>query len=376
MKHLTKAILLLTLLTLTAAPALSNDDPGKPQEKIDLSITGLLDCSNAIAIQCGEVIEGDNTTSPNNVELYSCVGWNESGGEDVYEIILDDYYLLNIVITDLEADLNVFLLTDCDEATCTAYGSTTISGEFNPGTYYIVVDGYNGAASPYTLTVDCEIPPDPEEEDGSICNFFTVCYDWNFNESDWGFMSEPCDPTQGAPVWQYGLETTVPGSPGNVWATILNGDYVASSGEGLYSPTFMVTPECSWMEVKHYVFTEGYTTGSGNIYDGGNVTVDDIVIPPAEGYTGVCNVGSAPCVLQEEVFAGNVTDGVPIRTWGRSCFDLSQFMNMTIRVRFDFGSDSSVQRSGWYLEYVKLGNTDGPIPTENTTWGMLKALYR
>jgi len=91
MKHLTKAILLLTLLTLTAAPALSNDDPGKPQEKIDLSITGLLDCSNAIAIQCGEVIEGDNTTSPNNVELYSCVGWNESGGEDVYEIILDDY---------------------------------------------------------------------------------------------------------------------------------------------------------------------------------------------------------------------------------------------------------------------------------------------
>ena len=118
------------------------------------------------------------------------------------------------------------------------------------------------------------------------------------------------------------------------------------------------------MEVKHYVFTEGYTSGSGNIYDGCNVTVDDIVIPPAEGYTGVVNVGTAPCLLQEEAFAGNASDGVPIRTWGRSCFDLSQFMNMTIQVRFDFGSDSSVQRPGWYLEYVKLGNTDEPVDAE------------
>ena len=55
------------------------------------------------------------------------------------------------------------------------------------------------------------------------------------------------------------------------------------------------------------IYTEGYITGSGNIYDGCNVTVDDIVIPPVEGYTGVCNVGSAPCVLQEEVFAGDVS---------------------------------------------------------------------
>ena len=51
-----------------------------------------------------------------------------------------------------------------------------------------------------------------------------------------GIYARACDPTQGAPVWQYGLETTVPGSPGNVWATVLNGDYLATSGEGLYLP--------------------------------------------------------------------------------------------------------------------------------------------
>jgi hypothetical protein len=376
MHHLTKALLIITLLTLTAAPVWSENDSSKPQSKIELSVTGLLDCSNAIPIQCGESVDGDNTNSPNNVELYSCTSWNEAGGEDVYEIYLDNFYQVDIEISNLAADLDVFLLTTCDEADCTANGDTNINGGFGPGTFYIVVDGYSGAASAYTLTVNCELPPEPDEEDGSICDFFSVCYDWNFNESDWGFIPEPCDPAQGAPVWQYGLEATVPGSPGNVWATVLNGNYLSSAGDGLYSPMFTVTPECSWMEVKHYVFTEGYISSSGNIYDGGNVTVDDIVIPPVEGYTGVCNQGSAACVLQEEVFAGNVSDGVPIRSWGRSCFDLSQFMNMTIRVRFDFGSDSSVTRPGWYLEYVKLGNTDSPIPTEGQTWGTMKALFR
>jgi hypothetical protein len=193
---------------------------------------------------------------------------------------------------------------------------------------------------------------------------------------DHGFMPTPCDPTGGVPVWQYGAENLVPGAPGNVWGTVLNGSYANNAGEGLLSPPFMVTPECSWMEILHYMFCEGYTTSSGNIYDGGNVTVDEIVIPPLEGYTGLCNVGVQACVSDEMVFAGNVSDGVPIRTWGKACFDLSQFMGMTIQVRFDFGSDSSVTRDGWYLGYVKIGNADMPIPVESSTWGSMKALYR
>jgi len=374
MKLLLNVLLFLTLLSLTAAWA--DYDPTKPQDKSPFSTTGLLDCSNVIPIQCGESIEGDNTNSPNNAELYSCVSWTESGGEDVYELYLDNLYDLNIVISDMFEDLDVFLLTDCDEASCTAFGNSTITGEFGPGTSYIVVDGYGGAVSPYNLTVDCELPPEPEEEDGSVCNFSTTCYDWDFTQGDWGFAPAPCDPAGGAAVWQYGAETTVPGSPGNVWATVLNGDYAASAGEGLVSPPFTVTPDCSWMEVKHYVYTEGYITGSGTIYDGCNVTVDDVVIQPFEGYTGLVASSTRACIGAEEVFAGDTTAGVPIRTWGRSCFDLSQFMGIEITVRFDFGSDSSVGRPGWYLEYVKLGQAENPIQTDETTWGQLKALYR
>ena len=48
----------------------------------------------------------------------------------------------------------------------------------------------------------------------------------------------------------------------------------------------------------------------------------------------------------------------------------------TIQVRFDFGSDGSVQYPGWYLAYVKIGTTQDPIQIEDSTWGRVKSLYR
>jgi len=347
----------------------------KPLEKPDDFSRGLLDCTNLLPLECNSLVSGDNTGAPNNVEVYSCVSWTEGGGEVVHELILDQTYDLTITLLNTTCDLDVFLLAECDEATCLDYGNTSISGQFDAGTYYVVVDGYGTAECPFDLEVVCEVPPPPPEEPGSFCNFVSICYDWDFEMSDHGFVPAPCGDT-GTPVWQYGLETTIPGAPGNVWGTILNGDYLASSGEGLLSPVFTVSESCNWMEIKHYVYTEGYLTGSGNIYDGGNVTVDEIVIPPIEGYDGLVNVGLQACVDDEEVFAGDVTAGVPNRTWGTSCFDLSQFMGMTIQVRFDFGSDSSVQRPGWYLAYVRLGTTEQPVGREETTWGTLKSLYR
>jgi hypothetical protein len=371
MKHLLTILMVAGLLGLLATAAAAN----KPVDKPDFFTRGLLDCSNAIQLDCNSTVNGDNTGMPANVTTYSCSSWNEAGGEVVYELTLDHYLNLTATLSGMDCDLDIFLLADCDEAMCLAYGNVSVSGEFGPGNFYLVVDGYSGAECPYTLDVTCEEVPPPPEEDGSRCNFMDVCVNWDFAQGDQGFLPVPCAAT-GAPVWQYGAETMIPGAPGNVWGTILNGNYVSSAGEGLLSPYFTVTPECNWMEIQHYVYTEGYTTSTGNIYDGGNVTVDDIVIPPVEGYTGVCNVGSAACVYGEEVFAGDITAGVPIRTWGRACFDLSQFMGMTIQVRFDFGSDSSVVRPGWYISYVKIGRTEMPIPVDRSTWGGLKSLYR
>ncbi len=241
------------------------------------------------------------------------------------------------------------------------------------GTYYIEVDEYgdNGIIDAYVLLA-AECPP-PPEENGSTCNLLNICYDWDFAEGDHGFVPVLCDPL-GVGVWEYGNTTYVPGAPGTVWGTILEGDYPTGAGDGLLSPAFtVVAGQCDYMEIKHYVHAERFSETS-TIYDGCNVTVNGIVINPFEGYDGTA--GTAPfCVAEEDVFAGNSNNG-PSRTWGTSCFDLTEYVGQEIQVSFDFGSDGSVVYPGWYLAYVKVGSGAQPVPVEDSSWGSLKSLFR
>jgi hypothetical protein len=240
------------------------------------------------------------------------------------------------------------------------------------GTYFIEIDEYGDNAEIGAYVLSATVCPPPPEEDGSKCNFTSVCIDWDFAVGDHGFMPVICE--DGLPVWEYGATAFVPGAPGNVWGTVLGANYPNLSGEGLVSPPFtVVAGECDWMEIMHFVQTERFSPTS-TIFDGCNVTVDGVVIQPYEGYSGTASAGPR-CVHDEEVWAGQSYNG-PIRTWGKACFDLSAYVGMTIQVSFDFGSDSSVQYPGWYLAYVKVGTTDLAIGVENRTWGSLKALYK
>ena len=61
---------------------------------------------------------------------------------------------INASLTSLSNGLDVFILNACSPSSCMAYGNT--SAEYKnapPGTYYIVVDGYNEASGPYTLAI-------------------------------------------------------------------------------------------------------------------------------------------------------------------------------------------------------------------------------
>lgn len=120
----------------------------------------LLDCTNAILTGCNVVLTGDNTGGPNNVEYYSCSGWWENGPEVVYELLIPfDGTNLSVVIGDLSADLDIFLLSQCNEGTCITYGHYDFNVTVDAGIYYLVVDGYYGAVSSYTLTIECQDYP-------------------------------------------------------------------------------------------------------------------------------------------------------------------------------------------------------------------------
>ena len=117
------------------------------------------DCFAVALIECGEALVGDTNDlgSTDNVDSYSCVGWNESGREYVYSFtpLSSDTYTVSL--SDMTVDLDIFVLLDnCDPENCIAYGGMQAQFDAQSGTvYYLVVDGWMGAEGSYTITVSC-----------------------------------------------------------------------------------------------------------------------------------------------------------------------------------------------------------------------------
>lgn len=152
---------------------------------------GGLDCSNAISLNCGQTYNGTTVGQPSNVDLYNCVGWDQSGPERVHVITTTATGDITAALSNLSVDLDVFILSSCSENACLAYGDDVATlNNAPPGTYYIVVDGYMGAAGTYTLTVNCSGGTQPPAGCDTITN---VGASENLTfygfQSEWGYAS-------------------------------------------------------------------------------------------------------------------------------------------------------------------------------------------
>jgi hypothetical protein len=140
---------------------------------------GDLACGSAISLFCGTPFNGNNTSGSYNIAQYpGCVSWNESGPEVVHTIDVYNEGVLTATLSNMSTDLDLFLFGNCDKTNCLTFGNTYVSYTVSPGTYYIVVDGFNGATGPYTLTVSC--PPPPSTRYVQNVNFYSGsnwCYD-------------------------------------------------------------------------------------------------------------------------------------------------------------------------------------------------------
>jgi len=123
-------------------------------------------CAAPIPIACGSVIGGDNAGYSNNISSYSCSTWDETGPEVIYQYTLDpgSNYTVTATLTYWEADVDIFLLSSggCDSGQCMGTiegGNSMTAYNVTPGDYYISVDGYSGATSPYTFTLTCTPKP-------------------------------------------------------------------------------------------------------------------------------------------------------------------------------------------------------------------------
>jgi hypothetical protein len=363
----------LLVLILVAATAVAAADKGKTWSDPTSGARQNLDCSNALYLGCDDWVSGDNTAAPSNVSSYPCIYWNESGGEVVYEITLPEPHChsLSIELDPQGCDLDVFLLGSCDENDCLDYGDDFIrAGCLEPGTYYVVVDGRDGAECGYYLSTFCNVCDCPEEP---CCPFDNVCYFADYNDSPAGAFTLPCGGVEN--VWYWGPAT--PGVPDvacdgvpvtNVLGTSQYGEYPPNSGEIALNMYGYLDPHCTCLELCHYYDFESE-------YDGGNVQISTDagaswqIVHPQRGYDNPWVDPSTPCVGGQPAFGGTAGHFV------RDCFDISAFVGETVWIGFHFGSNSSVERLGWYIKWLKVGSREGS-PVEERSWGTIKAMYR
>lgn len=91
------------------------------------------------------------------IDIYPCSPWDESGPEYAYTFTPSVDGQVEISLSNMSADLDLFILTPgCNATSCIAYGDATASFDAVAGQiYYVVVDGYQGAVSDYTIGVSC-----------------------------------------------------------------------------------------------------------------------------------------------------------------------------------------------------------------------------
>ncbi|MBN2564334.1 MAG: hypothetical protein JXB46_01345, partial [Candidatus Eisenbacteria bacterium] len=287
---------------------------------------------------------------------------------------------VTVTMTPSGCDLDLFFLGSCDETDCLYYSGgvsteTIVTGCIEPGTYYIVVDGYGssapGAECPFTINVECvecECPLPP------CCPFDYVKHLVDFNVWDGGFTVLPCN---GTPIWQWGPLTN-PEVPSvacddvpvtNILGTNIPGDYPVYSGEIAMIGPFGIDQYSTCLELCHYYDTE-------NRFDGGNlkISIDGGVtwslLTPTRLYDAV-TYSSCRCLPLEDAFTGHQFN----MTFLRDCFDLSDYVGVDVWIGFFFGSDGSVTYPGWYIKWVKIGSNNYS-PVEDSSWGNIKALYR
>ncbi len=360
------AAVLLTLIC-TAALAQSTTTPLAP-----LPVRQSLDCTGAIPLAIGDSVWNNNTGAPRNVERYGFPCFSPAGalqgGESVYEITIDGPECRGFAaaLSSSSCNLYLYLLGSCDEDDCLESGGEAIVTDcLDPGTYYLVVDGW-----------ECYFELDTYDwtQVSHCCPILDACYTLDFSVSNHGFTGIACD---GAAVWQWGEPWSIPetdcsGEPvTNVLGTILDDAYPSNAGQGAMIGPFDITADCACMELCHYYEIE-------EDWDGGNVKVSTDggstweLVYPASAYDIVAARGSDDgprCIASEPVFS---SEDLPGFVW--DCFDLSAYVGQSVHIGFFFGSSASTQSSGWYIKSVRIGDPDSPV--EHKSWGSIKALYR
>ena len=142
------------------------------------------DCSNPLMIE--EIPYSHSGTTTTYVD--DCDITDSDGPDVIFEMTLneDRYMEISLEGSSYDTKLAVFL-TDCCTGAGTEYAynddyydlQSAVIGNFVAGTYYVVVDGYNGASGDYALNIF-----DTERQILCTQDYIGPDDDWNFITTD------------------------------------------------------------------------------------------------------------------------------------------------------------------------------------------------
>jgi len=132
---------------------------------------GVASCNAQTELSCGDSESGYTfgAGSTTAISSYSCNTWDESGPEFAYVFRPEINESVEICLSNTAEDLDIYILQDsgggCSSSDCIEYGNNCATVEAVAGvTYYVLVDGYEGAISTYDVDVSC---PSTSEDCGN-----------------------------------------------------------------------------------------------------------------------------------------------------------------------------------------------------------------
>ncbi len=118
-------------------------------------------CESPHILTCGQVFQGNNTGGESNWSSYQAGTFPDlTGPEKIHTLVIPGNTTRTIMLSGMNDDLDLLIATACDPVTVFD-GAATIddpetvvvqNNTANPVTYYIIVDGYDGATSIYSLS--------------------------------------------------------------------------------------------------------------------------------------------------------------------------------------------------------------------------------
>ena len=113
-----------------------------------------------IPLSCGDILTDQNNLDNSVLDDYSCRFADFSAPERVYtfDVVAPDT-LITISLDNETAGTELFILTDpADPNSCLVRHRAQVITRLTPGTYFAVVDGFNGAIADFDISMSCSVP--------------------------------------------------------------------------------------------------------------------------------------------------------------------------------------------------------------------------